>query len=143
MAWRYRVRFPSCCPAVRGGIACREKMKRHPKRVALRWATLPALCACALPVAPARAEAAGPTTLDTVRVVDTRHGALSATPGAGSALGLNVLQTPAALTVIDRDQLEQRGDSNLNDAISRAGAISAMPHPGNGLSALSLSLIHI
>jgi len=112
-------------------------MKTNPNVVALLWATLPALCACALYTAPARADAADPTTLDTVRVVDTRHGELSAVPSAGSALGLSVLQTPAALTVIDRDQLEQRGDSNLNDAISRAGAISAMPHPGNGLSALS------
>ncbi len=83
------------------------------------------------------ADAAPPTTLDTVRVVDTRSGELSSTASAGSALGLSVLQTPASLTVISREQLEQRGDSNLNDAISRAGAISAMPHPGNGLSALS------
>ena len=70
-------------------------------------------------------------------MIDTRRGELSSTASAGSALGLSVLQTPASLTVISREQLEQRGDSNLNDAISRAGAISAMPHPGNGLSALS------
>jgi iron complex outermembrane receptor protein len=69
-------------------------------------------------------------------VVDTRSGELSSTASAGSALGLSVLQTPASLTVISREQLEQRGDSNLNDAISRAGAISAMPHPAMA-SALS------
>ncbi len=78
-----------------------------------------------------------PATLDTVHVVDTRSGELSATASAASALALSVLQTPASLSVISRDELEQRGDANLNDAITRAGAISAMPHPGNGLSALS------
>ncbi|MFO5742482.1 hypothetical protein ACLBPW_30790, partial [Klebsiella pneumoniae] len=36
-----------------------------------------------------------------------------------------------------REQLKHRGVSNLYDAFSRAGATSAMPHPGNGLSALA------
>ncbi len=113
-------------------------MKTNPNSACLCRALLPALCAWLLQAAPAlAADTAPPTTLDTVRVVDTRSGELSSSASAGSALGLSVLQTPAALTVISRDQLEQRGDTNLNDAISRAGAISAMPHPGNGLSALS------
>lgn len=113
-------------------------MKTNPNSARLCRATLPVLCALLLHAAPLlAADAAPPTTLDTVRVVDTRSGELSSTASAGSALGLSVLQTPASLTVISREQLEQRGDSNLNDAISRAGAISAMPHPGNGLSALS------
>lgn len=55
----------------------------------------------------------------------------------GSNLGLTPFQTPASLEVIDRAQLQARGDTTVTDAISRAGAISAMPHPGNGLSALS------
>jgi len=113
-------------------------MKTNSYRGRHRWAVLPALCFFVLHAGAGRAtEAAPPTTLDTVRVVDTRSGTLAATAAAGSALGLSVLQTPASLTVISRDELEQRGDANLNDAITRAGAISAMPHPGNGLSALS------
>ena len=103
-----------------------------------RWVVRPVLCCCLLH-APAGAaeEAILPTTLDTVRVVDTRSGGLSAIASTGSALGLGVLETPASLTVISRAELEQRGDANLTDAITRAGAISALPHPGNGLSALS------
>lgn len=76
-------------------------------------------------------------TLDTVRVVDSRPGTLGLATSTGSSLGLDALQTPASLTVVTRAQLEARGDASVNDAISRAGAISAMPHPGNGLSALS------
>ncbi len=113
-------------------------MKTNPNSARLRRATLPVTCALLLHSASVlAADAAPPTTLDTVRVIDTRSGELSSTASAGSALGLSVLQIPASLTVISRAQLEQRGDTNLNDAISRAGAISAMPHPGNGLSALS------
>lgn len=113
-------------------------MKTIPNPARLCRAALPALCMSLLHTMPALADdAAPPTTLDTVRVVDTRSGSLSSIANTGSALGLSVLQTPASLTVISREQLEQRGDSNLNDAITRAGAISAMPHPGNGLSALS------
>lgn len=113
-------------------------MRTNPNSARLRRATLPVVCALVLHSTSAvAADVAPPTTLDAVRVIDTRSGELSSTASAGSALGLSVLQTPASLTVISREQLEQRGDSNLNDAISRAGAISAMPHPGNGLSALS------
>lgn len=78
-----------------------------------------------------------PRTLDTVRVVDDRAGTLTDISSTGSALGLSVLDTPASLTVILREQLNARGNANLNNAITWAGAISAMPHPGNGLSALS------
>ncbi|KAG1244437.1 hypothetical protein G6F65_021801 [Rhizopus arrhizus] len=102
-------------------------MKTTPNSACLCRALLPALCAWLLQAAPAlAADTAPPTTLDTVRVVDTRSGELPASARAGSALGLSVLQTPAALTVISRDQLEQRGDTNLNDAISRAAVVSPM-----------------
>ncbi|WMJ69363.1 TonB-dependent receptor [Stenotrophomonas sp. 24(2023)] len=94
--------------------------------------------ACALATAFSAHAADDPLrTLDTVRVLDTRAGTLGLATSTGSSLGLDALQTPASLTVVTRAQLEQRGDASLNDAISRAGAISAMPHPGNGLSALS------
>lgn len=129
---------PSAAPYDGVALHAVEEMKMNPNPAPLRWAMLPALCFSILHAAAANAgEADSPTTLDTVRVVDTRSGELSSTVGTGSALGLSVLQTPASLSVISRAQLEQHGDGNLNDAISRAGAISAMPHPGNGLSALS------
>ncbi len=74
-----------------------------------------------------------PVSVSADRVDDT----LDAPATTGSNLGLTPRQTPASLDIITRQQLEDRGDANVSDAISRAGAISAMPHPGNGLSALS------
>ena len=62
---------------------------------------------------------------------------LKAPAATGSTLGLTPMETPASLDVISREQLEQRGDRSLNDAITRAAGISAMGHPGNGGSALS------
>lgn len=55
----------------------------------------------------------------------------------GSGLDLTPMQTPASLEVISREQLEERGDHSVVDAITRAGGISAMAHPGNGGSSLS------
>ncbi|QHG85874.1 TonB-dependent receptor [Xanthomonas sp. NCPPB 1638] len=104
----------------------------HPGRLALAIASL-----LLHPAAAFAQERATPTTLDTIRVVDASVGTLADTSTTGSALALSVLDTPASLTVIARAQLSARGDANLNDAIRRAGAISPMPHPGNGLSALS------
>lgn len=54
-----------------------------------------------------------------------------------SRLGLTPMQTPASVDVITRAQLEERGDTSVNDALTRATGISSMPHPGNGNSALS------
>jgi len=103
-------------------------MKTNPNSARLRRATLPAMCALLLHTASVlAADAAPPTTLDTVRVVDTRSGELSSTSSAGSALGLSVLQTPASLTVISREQLEQRGDTNLSAATPPSMMRSAAP----------------
>ncbi|TEA77788.1 TonB-dependent receptor [Allopusillimonas ginsengisoli] len=68
--------------------------------------------------------AAGSLTLDTA--VST-----------GSGLDLTPLETPASVTVITREQLEQRGDSRLSDAVSRSPGLSHIGHPGNGGEALS------
>ena len=111
-------------------------MNLTPHPVTLRRALLPVL-GLSLLTPPAMAHDTTPTTLDTVRVLDSRRGELAATPTTGSALGLSALQTPASVSVMTRDVLQARGDANVTDAISRAGAISTMPHPGNGLSALS------
>lgn len=55
----------------------------------------------------------------------------------GSNLGLTRMQTPASVDVIARDQIEQRGDASLVDAISRAPGLSSLGHPGNGGASLS------
>src|SRR5690606_12571929 len=39
--------------------------------------------------------------------------------------------------IIDRSRLEERGDANLVDAITRAAGFSGMTHPGNGNSSIS------
>ncbi|ODP34754.1 TonB-dependent siderophore receptor [Pandoraea sp. ISTKB] len=54
----------------------------------------------------------------------------------GSRLGLSIKETPASVEVIDRQQLVERGDASIIDAVSRATGINASPHPGNGGSEL-------
>lgn len=71
-------------------------------------------------------------------LVNADKATLLRTPAVtGSSLELTPMQTPASIDMISRAQLEQRGDSNLVDAITRAAGVSAMPHPGNGGSSLS------
>lgn len=86
----------------------------------------------------AGAATASETTLPTV-VVSSRmdNGGLQAQTSTGSNLDLSRFDTPASVDVITRKQLEERGDINLLDAITRAPGISAMPHPGNGNSSVS------
>src|SRR5690606_20291633 len=55
----------------------------------------------------------------------------------GSNLDLTLFETPASIDIIDRRQIEARGQTSVTDVITRAGGISAMAHPGNGGSALS------
>src|SRR5690606_14668569 len=55
----------------------------------------------------------------------------------GSFLSLTPLQTPASLDIITNEQLRERGDVSVMDAITQAPGISAFRHPGNGGSSLS------
>ncbi|HWU97982.1 MAG TPA: TonB-dependent receptor [Oxalicibacterium sp.] len=50
---------------------------------------------------------------------------------------MTLLQTPASVDIIDRAQLEERGDANVIDAITRAAGFSGIAHPGNGNSSVS------
>lgn len=77
------------------------------------------------------------STLSTITVTGGQAAGLSAPASTGSGLALTPMQTPASIDVISREQLEERGDHNVVDAITRAGGISAMGHPGNGGSSLS------
>jgi iron complex outermembrane receptor protein len=76
-------------------------------------------------------------TMTPVVVSAQQTSTLDASPSTGSNLGLTLKQTPASIDIITRDQLQERGDSSIVDAITRAGSISAMGHPGNGFGALS------
>lgn len=103
-------------------------------RRCLRHAALP--LSSSLAAVPALAQEA-PAILAPI-VVTGGHGALFDVPVAtGSNLGLTPMQTPASVEVITRDQLEERGDASVVDAVTRSTGISASPHPGNGLSELS------
>jgi iron complex outermembrane receptor protein len=77
------------------------------------------------------------TTLPAISVSAGGAGGLAAETSTGSALNLTVLQTPASVGVITREQLDEKGDATLADAISRSPGMSAVGHPGNGGQALS------
>ncbi len=63
--------------------------------------------------------------------------ALDKVVSTGSGLDLTPLETPASVTVITREQLDQQGDTRLSDAVSRSPGMTAIGHPGNGGEALS------
>ncbi|WP_308921199.1 TonB-dependent receptor [Janthinobacterium sp. J1-1] len=86
---------------------------------------------------PCAALAAEEATLPSVTVTADKAGSLNTPASTGSTLALTLMQTPASVELISREQLEQRGDSKLADAITRAAGISSMAHPGNGGSSLS------
>jgi len=70
--------------------------------------------------------------------INSTTGSLLHTPTeTASKLDLTPMQTPASIEAIDREQLQERGDSSVIDAITRATGISAAPHPGNGFGGLS------
>jgi iron complex outermembrane receptor protein len=101
-------------------------------------------CALALPLLPANAAnatnaaSAEDATLPTVVIsANIDGGDLRSHPSTGSNLDLSRLETPASVDVITREQIVARGDTSLLDAITRAPGISAMPHPGNGGSAVA------
>ncbi|OZI34596.1 TonB-dependent siderophore receptor [Bordetella genomosp. 10] len=101
----------------------------------------PGAPAPATPPQPVRTNPSAPTptaTLAPVTVTAEDGSALDIPAATGSNLGLTPRQTPASVDTIDRAQLEQRGDANLIDAITRAPGFSNIAHPGNGGSALSV-----
>jgi len=96
------------------------------------FGTLLALAACN---AAAQSTSA---TLAPITVMGGAEKALTTPASTGSNLGLTPMQTPASVDVISREQIEARGDASVVTAITRAPGFSAMPHPGNGNSALSV-----
>ena len=78
-----------------------------------------------------------PDTLAPIVVSGDQAPKLDRPAQTGSNLNLAPRETPASIDVIDRRQIEERGQANVTEAITRAGAVSAMGHPGNGGSSLS------
>lgn len=62
---------------------------------------------------------------------------LAQLPSTGSNLELTSLETAASVQTISQQQLRERGDSSVVNAVTRAAGISSMGHPGNIGSALS------
>lgn len=79
----------------------------------------------------------GAATLPAIVIKSQSTAVLDTPASTGSSLNLTPRETPASLDIIRREQLEERGDASVLEAITRAGGISAMGHPGNGGSALS------
>src|SRR5690606_26781022 len=75
--------------------------------------------------------------LPAIAVSPALSGGLDSVTSTGSTLRLTGLQTPASVSVITRQQLEQFGDANLADTITRSVGLSHIGHPGNGGAALS------
>ena len=79
-----------------------------------------------------------PATLAPITVTGGADTALATPASTGSNLGLTPMETPASVDIISREQIEARGDTSVVTAITRAPGFSALPHPGNGNSALSV-----
>lgn len=113
---------------------------REPARAADARTTLPAVLGLlvTLVLNPIQAQAQSqPTTLAPIIVTTGKSPLLDTPLDTGSNLGLTPREMPASIDIIDRRQLDSRGDASVTHAITRAGSISAMGHPGNGGSSLS------
>ncbi|GGY01304.1 TonB-dependent siderophore receptor [Massilia dura] len=102
-----------------------------------RLSVLSLHCLLAIAALPGTAHAQDGTLPTVVVTARADNGGLGTEAATGSNLGLSRFDTPASIDVITRRQLEERGDIDLLDAITRAPGISAMPHPGNGNSSVA------
>ncbi|MBL8278598.1 MAG: TonB-dependent receptor [Pelomonas sp.] len=83
-------------------------------------------CLLALPAA-AQTE---PTTLERIYVTGTASG-LAAAAGSNSRLGLTLQQTPASVTVIDREAIEARGATTTQDLLKGVPGVVFADPPGS------------
>lgn len=56
----------------------------------------------------------------------------------GSRLGLSSLDTPASVETITGEQIQQRGDTTVNEAVTRAAGFATDAAPGNGGTSVSV-----
>ncbi|MGW7772269.1 TonB-dependent receptor [Pseudomonas machongensis] len=100
------------------------------------------LAACMAVSLPALAEQSQGKVLDlpSTAITETRDEQIAdlATPTqAGSRLNLSALETPASTTSITAEQIQQRANLTVQDAVTRSPGITSVGTPGNGNTALS------
>lgn len=100
------------------------------------------LAACMAVSLPALAEQPQGKVLDlpSTAITETRDEQIVdlATPTqAGSRLNLSALETPASTTSITAEQIQQRANLTIQDAVTRSPGITSVGTPGNGNTALS------
>jgi len=103
---------------------------------------LQTLAACMAVSLPALAEQPQGKVLDlpSTAITETRDEQIVdlATPTqAGSRLNLSALETPASTTSITAEQIQQRANLTVQDAVTRSPGITSVGTPGNGNTALS------
>jgi iron complex outermembrane recepter protein len=72
------------------------------------------------------------TELDTVEVIGHKTG-LGQAAGTGTRLSLSLLQTPASVTVIDRDTLDARGVRTTQEALSGIPGLTWRRRPATAM----------
>lgn len=105
----------------------------------ISWKNTPALAVLALLGASAAQAQDSGAVLPTVDVDGQRTGGLrlDAPAPTGSRLGLSLRETPASVEALDGAALRQRGDTSLQDAVTRFTGITGFGTPGDGGTALS------
>lgn len=98
----------------------------RPSLLAVAFATAFPLSAVAADDAPSRA-----TTLDAVQVLGHAN-PLEGTAGTSSRLGLSLMETPASVTLIDRQTLDARGVRTTQEALYGIAGLTVASPPGNG-----------
>ncbi|WP_153773840.1 TonB-dependent siderophore receptor [Pseudomonas sp. MNR3A] len=103
---------------------------------------LQTLAACMAVSLPALAEQPQGKVLDlpSTAITETRDEQtvdLATPTQAGSRLNLSALETPASTTSITAEQIQQRANLTVQDAVTRSPGITSVGTPGNGNTALS------
>ncbi|MGE8389150.1 MAG: TonB-dependent receptor [Pseudomonas sp.] len=107
-----------------------------------RFFKLHPLAACLAVALPALADDQGSAVLalPSTAVTDTRddqHVDLATPTPAGSRLNLSALETPASTSSITAEQIQQRNNLTVQDAVTRSPGITFVGSPGDGGTGLS------
>ena len=107
-----------------------------------RFFKLHPLAACLAVALPALADDQGSAVLalPSTAVTDTRddqHVDLATPTQAGSRLNLSALETPASTSSITAEQIQQRNNFTVQDAVARSPGITFVGSPGDGGTGLS------
>ncbi|MGY2168652.1 TonB-dependent receptor [Pseudomonas gingeri] len=94
------------------------------------------LCLLAVNHAQADATLTLPTGTITAPAVDSDAVDLKTPTTAGSRLGLTALETPASTESLTGERIRERGDSTVQDAVSRGTGLSRTGTPGDGGTSL-------